>query len=79
MSDACIPQDPHDRARLARQSYVRMRARMLSIRGRRAGNPAVGTSDTRGGVLSKCDMTEHPSIGQAARRLPMQPEMEGGS
>ncbi len=79
MSDACIPQDPHDRARLARQSYVRMRARMLSIRARRAGPPAVEISETQGGGVPKDEMTEHPSTRQAARRLFMQPEMEGGS
>lgn len=49
MSDACIPQDPHDRARLARQSYARMRARMLSLRVRPAGHPAPPAPDPKGG------------------------------
>jgi len=73
MSDACIPQDPHDRARLACQSYARMRARMLSIRARRAGasfvvvnnhkrgpgNPDPGAPIQKGG--------DPPSLNESAR------------
>ncbi len=79
MSGAYVPQDPDERARLMRQSFLRMLARMLSIRARRAGNPAVEISETQGGGAPKDDMTEHPSTGQAACCLPTQPGMEGGS
>ena len=79
MSSAHIPQDPDERARLVRQSFLRMLARMLSIRARRAGNPAAKIAETQGGGLPNSDMTEDPSVRQAAHRLPIQPGMTGGS